>query len=312
LARSLALGPLALAASVRGRFEDAAKLIAESAREVETIGTREAYDSCPHMILGLQLMRVDRLDEAYAAVQRGRQASEALGMVDTLASFHYELALVDVLRGRIDDALAELQTHRQYSQQTGAGWSVPADSLRALIALHRGDVLAADGHVSVAEHAAADGAPKHRTDLMVLAWARVLESSGESPAAIEILANAFQTAQSTGAVTNHPVIVPELARLAALTVRIDRAASSPSDSQIPRLPIGCSSHGAPSRRMSLTRSPSWRSPLGASSPRRPPGGLVGASGSRALPRMWSSPSHPAKRQPAPPSTVTTPDGADAA
>lgn len=162
-ARALALDALALAASVRGRFAEAAELIADSASKVEAIGSREAYDSCPHMILGLQLARLDRLDEAAAAIQRGRRASEALGMIDTLASFHYQLALVDWLRGRLEDALAELATHRDYAEQTGAGWSVPADSLRSLIALHRGDVLVAERHVAAAEQAVADGAPGTRS-----------------------------------------------------------------------------------------------------------------------------------------------------
>src|SRR6202012_808972 len=91
-ARALALDALALAANLRGRFVEAAELIAASARTVEAIGSRAAYDSCPHLILGVQLARLDRLDEAADAVQRGRRASEALGMIDTLAPVYYRLA----------------------------------------------------------------------------------------------------------------------------------------------------------------------------------------------------------------------------
>jgi DNA-binding CsgD family transcriptional regulator len=216
LAQALARDALALAASARGRFVEAAELIEHSAREVEAIGSREAYDSCPHLILGLQLARLDRLDDAYDALQRGRRASEALGMVDMLASFHYELALVELLRGRLDDALAELATHAEYAEQTGAGWSVPADSVRALIALHRGELLEAERFASAADRAAAAGAPAHRRDLLVLARARVLEASGKPEAALDALAAAFET---TGAVSDQPLVGVELARIAALTAR---------------------------------------------------------------------------------------------
>jgi DNA-binding CsgD family transcriptional regulator len=220
LARALALDTLALAASADGRFLESAKLIGESARDVEALGSREAYDSCPHMILGLQLARLDRLDEAYTAIQRGRRASEGLGMVDTLASFHYQLALVEMLRGRLDDALAELATHADYAEQTGAGWNIPADSVRSLIALHRGDLLAAEEHVSRAERAAADGAPRHGIDRMVVARARVLEATGQTPSALDMLAGAVHT----GDASYYPVIGPDLARLAALMHEPERAA----------------------------------------------------------------------------------------
>ncbi|HET6864896.1 MAG TPA: AAA family ATPase [Solirubrobacteraceae bacterium] len=235
-ARALAQDALALAASARGRFVEAAAVIERSAHEVEAIGTREAYDSCPHLILGLQLARLDRLDEAYDALQRGRRASEALGMLDMLASFHYELALVELLRGRLDDALAELATHHEYAEQTGAGWSVPADSVRTLIALHRGDVLGAERFVVAAERAAGAGAPEHRRDLMVLARARVLEASGKPRAALDALAAAFE---ATRAVSDQPLVGVELARVAALTGRpADARATVPALERLAELNPG--------------------------------------------------------------------------
>ena len=64
------------------------------------------------MIRGLMLTRLDRLDEAYATIQRGRHGAEALGLADAVATYHYQLAFVDYARGRLDDALAELVTTR--------------------------------------------------------------------------------------------------------------------------------------------------------------------------------------------------------
>ena len=100
------------------------------------------------------------------------------------------------------------------------GGSAPADSVRALIALHRADVLGAERLVSAAERAAAAGAPAHRRDLMVLARARVLEASGRAEAALDALAGAFVGA---GAVSDQPLVGVELARIAALAGRPDDA-----------------------------------------------------------------------------------------
>jgi DNA-binding CsgD family transcriptional regulator len=103
---------------------------------------------------------------------------------------------------------------------------VPADSLRALIALHRGDVLSAESHVAAAEQAVAAGAPQHAIDLMVLARARVLEAGGKVEEALQAVAEAFAMAMEAGAATYAPVLAPELARLAALTSGPARAAET--------------------------------------------------------------------------------------
>ena len=73
--------------------------------------------------------------------------------------FHYQLAFVDFLRGRLDDALAELASHAQLAEQTEIGWHVVGREPAALIALHRDDLLAAERHVETAEREAAAGAP---------------------------------------------------------------------------------------------------------------------------------------------------------
>ena len=102
-----------MAADRRGAFAEAAELIAPNVAWAERTGSRAAHDTRPHMIRGLMLTRLDRLDEAYATIQRGRRDAEALGLADAVATYHYQLAYVDFLRGRLDDAFAELVTHEQ-------------------------------------------------------------------------------------------------------------------------------------------------------------------------------------------------------
>jgi len=224
LARALATNTLAMAADGRGAFSEAADLIAPNVRWADESGSRFAHDTRPHMILVLMLWRLDRLDEALATIQRARRAAESLGLGDAVPVYHYQLAVVHFLRGRLDDALAELATHAQLAGQTDIGWRLAAESLYALIAIHRDDLLAAGRHVDAAEREAAAGAPPFGTDLMVLARTRVLEATGNTSAALETIAGTFDAMAAAGAATFLPVLGLDLARLAARAGRPARAA----------------------------------------------------------------------------------------
>jgi DNA-binding CsgD family transcriptional regulator len=138
--------------------------------------------------------------------------------------FHYQLAFVDLLRGRLDDALAELATRSQLAEPTDIGWDLSAFALTALIELHRDDLLAAERNVIEAEREAAAGAPPFGTDLMVLARARLLEATGSATAAVGAIAVTFDAMAAAGAATFLPLLGPDLARLAAAVGEPERAA----------------------------------------------------------------------------------------
>jgi DNA-binding CsgD family transcriptional regulator len=221
-ARALATNTLAIAADAAGRFAEAAELIAPSVRWAEETQSREAQDARPHMIHGLMLARLDRLDDASATIERGRRAAEALGIADALPVYHYQAALVAFVRGQLDDALAELATRAQLAEQTDIGWHLSAESLYALIALHRDDLAAAERSVAAAEQEAAAGAPPFGMDLMVLARALLLEAAGDAAPALAPLAATFAAAP-----TFQPAIGPDLARLAAAAGEPEAAAGVP-------------------------------------------------------------------------------------
>ncbi len=223
-ARSIAVNALALAADSRGRFAEAAELMLPRARWADEEGSRAAHETRPHMLLTLMLVRLDRLDDAYANVQRGRLAAESLGLGDALPVFHNQLATVHYWRGQLDDALAELDTHQELAEQTGIGWWLPVLSLRALVDLHLDEVLHAEHHVAAAEREAAEGAPPFGTDLMLVARARLLEAAGQTERATEVLADAFAAFTTAGAATFQPLVGAELARLAARAGDPGRAA----------------------------------------------------------------------------------------
>jgi hypothetical protein len=155
---------------------------------------------------------------------RGRYAAESLGVADALPVFHYQQALLDFWRGRLDDALAELDTRSRLVEQMEIGWHLPAESLGALIAIHRDDLIAAGRHLAAAEREAAHGGSPHGIDLMALARARLLEASGDTEAALEAIASAVKASASAGTISFMPVLGPELSRLAAAVGDPGRAA----------------------------------------------------------------------------------------
>jgi DNA-binding CsgD family transcriptional regulator len=224
LARALATNTIAWAAGCRGSFAEAAGLMSPIVRWAERDRAGAADDTRPHLILGNMLVGLDRLDEAYRTIQRGRRAAETRGMVDQLAQYHSQAAYVDYLRGRLDDALAELGTHAQLADETGLGWRVLPYSLHALIALHRDDLVGAKRELAAAE-LEATGAPWLGTELMALARARLLESAGDVAAALDTIAGAFDTtAAGTGMAIFLPNLGTELARLAVAAGQPARAA----------------------------------------------------------------------------------------
>ena len=148
LARAVATHTLAMAASRGGRFAEAAELITPTVRWAERASAGAGHETQPHLTLGPVLVFLDRLDEAYETIQRGRRGAETLGIA--LPVYHFQAGYVDFLRGRLDDTLAELATHDQLAEQADVAWHVPAHSLRAVIAVHRDDLLAAERHVAAA------------------------------------------------------------------------------------------------------------------------------------------------------------------
>lgn len=215
LARALAMNTLTAAAHGRGAYAEAAELIAPTVRWADLRGSRAAHDARPHMIFSLMLIRLDRFDEAQAAIQRGRYAAESLGIAAALPVFHYHQALLDFRRGRLDDAGAELDTRSRLVERMEIGWRVPVESLAALIAIHQDELIAAERHHAAAEREAAQGGSPYGTDLMTLARARLLEAAGDTDAALETIATAVTASAAAGAVPFMPILGPELVHLAA-------------------------------------------------------------------------------------------------
>lgn len=219
-----ALDVRAAGADRRGAYAEAAELIARIVRWAELRGSRGAFDARPYIIFSLLLIRLDRFAEAQRTLHRGRYAAQSLGTADALAVFHYQQALLHFGRGQLDDALAELDTRARLADDGPIGPNLPAESLSALIAIHRDNLIAAERHLAAAEREVAHGGSRHGVDLMTLARARLLEATGDTKAALEAMAAAVTATAAAGTVTFMPLLGLELARLAVAVGDPGRAA----------------------------------------------------------------------------------------
>ena len=87
-------------------------------------------------------------------------------------------------------------------------------SLRALIAVHQGDLGTAEREVAAAEANAKSTGPQWRPDWMMWARALLLEADGRTGEALRTLRRAWQLCREAGVVAEYPVIGPDLVRLA--------------------------------------------------------------------------------------------------
>ncbi|HEY1276373.1 MAG TPA: AAA family ATPase [Thermoleophilaceae bacterium] len=229
VARGIATNALAVIAGARGRFTEAAELTAPGVQWADRTRSRAAFDTRPHTIHGQMLLCIDRLDEARATIERGRRGAEALGIADALPLFSHQLALVDFSRGRLDDAQAELSAAVALAERTDLGRSLPAEALRALIAIHRDDLLAAERHLAVADEIAAAGGPPHGKELMVLARTELLDATGRRAEALDHVAAAYEAIAAERELDLLPVVGLELARLAAAAGEPERGRRAIAD-----------------------------------------------------------------------------------
>lgn len=217
LARALATNTLALAADGRGAFGEAAELVTPVVRWVDRSGSRAAFEARPHLILSLMQMRLDQFADAQLTIQRGRHIAESLGVADALPLFHGQQALLYFHCGQLDDALAELDTQVRLVEHLEMAWQAPAEGLSALIAIHRGDLAAAERHLSAAERGLTHGSAPYGIDLITLARARLLEATGDTEAAFDVIAGAVTASVAAGVLTFVPMLGLELVHLAAAT-----------------------------------------------------------------------------------------------
>lgn len=171
----------------------------------------------PEIFLAMALRSLDRFGEADDAIERGRRADERLGRLSYLPVYSYERATGLFLAGRWDEALAEAEAGVALAEEVGLGMlrSWPT-WLRALIAVHRGDLSAAAAHLGVPRdvetrrgRAASGWSPR-----LALATGLLEEATGDASGAIGTLRRAWDLNEGRGYLAARAILGPDLTRLA--------------------------------------------------------------------------------------------------
>jgi DNA-binding CsgD family transcriptional regulator len=224
-------------ALLRGDLHRAIALATEAASSGRS-DRRRAYPS--RCLLALCLAEADRLDEAAAAVASGRQASEALVPLQTVSGLRRFFA------GQWDDAVVDLEAGLRMAAEPDS--AVADESTRiahsaiALIALHRGDLPAAQKHLDAAGRAS--GRPC-LSEWPALPGSLLLEARGDPARALGQLIESWQACARRGWARAHPILVPDLVRLALSEGRADLArAATETVEEAARKMVTASAEGA--------------------------------------------------------------------
>ncbi|HZD22235.1 MAG TPA: AAA family ATPase, partial [Acidimicrobiia bacterium] len=137
---------------------------------------------------------------------------------------HLGAALVDFYEGNLDDTITALATADEIVEEVGTKvlhvWS---SALGALVAIERDDLAEADHLLVSAEQHVGEAGPGMGYDWMLWARARLMEAEGDTEAAVSVLGNAWDLAESLGIVSQRRLIGPDLVRMALATDNGQRA-----------------------------------------------------------------------------------------
>jgi DNA-binding CsgD family transcriptional regulator len=210
----LGLSARSIAAHYRAHFAAAM----EQGAEVVELASRSA----PHELgrrffygyQGMFLAVADRLDAAVDVIGEGRALSARLGVVADLPPYHYVGSVVHLYAGRWDDAVAEAETCVAVAQEIDTRSAVVgALAVLAHIALHRGALADAEGHLAAAQATLRESGPQWGMDWVAWAEALVHEARGRPEVALDALAAAWARHLELGLDHVALRIGPDLVRL---------------------------------------------------------------------------------------------------
>jgi DNA-binding CsgD family transcriptional regulator/tetratricopeptide (TPR) repeat protein len=212
---SLATAAQAMVEELRAHLDGALRIVEDGMRLADRSPQRQGHRYPLHFVRGRILLELDRLGEARSTLQDGRRVGEQLGMHWSLSLYEVFLAMERFLAGEWDDALAGFQAALELATETGERYSVVlVESVRSLIALHRGDLSDAEQAVARAERELAGTGPRYRSHWAMWARALLLEAGGATVEAYASLAGCWDLCARSGLAVDYPVLGPDLVRLA--------------------------------------------------------------------------------------------------
>ncbi|WP_440099184.1 helix-turn-helix transcriptional regulator [Streptosporangium sp. H16] len=179
---------LARFAMVDGRIADSFARLCEALRITDS-GTAEAIQRpYTRLILSLHYRAVRQFDAADIAIQAAEEEINDLGLTVLAAQPALFRSVLNLGVGRLDDAAAEAQAGKTIAEELGThGFIRVGLSILAVLALRRGDIDAAVGHIE--RFQSVHAAPEMLFGSVWERWvmAAVAEAQGDPGRAIDIL-----------------------------------------------------------------------------------------------------------------------------
>lgn len=219
LAESMAFSTLAMCARVRGQLLDAVRLAEECDRAYQRDPHRGQFWFIAQVVRTTVLCDLDRLDEALAVLAHDESMATALGSEANLAYLQHARAWTLYLLGRWDDAVGAAEAGLRFSAATGAGHCLTSHAVLALIALARGDLVAAERHCAAGEAEYRETGSPHNVTMLQVCRARLHESEGRLDDAVAAVYDPWWLGVTFGIGGELPLLGPELVRLAVAAGR---------------------------------------------------------------------------------------------
>lgn len=211
-------------ARARGQLDQAIAYAQEAVQTADELGG--ARHRHPRLWLGRALSGADRFEEAERVYAAGQQEADLLATRWSQPLWHHNRAALVAARGHLADAQAWAEAGLRVAEQLAA-WqmTVPLHALLSRLAVHRGALHEAAGHLQTAEQLIASGVTSASEGLW---WAKGMlqEARGQDAAALGTLAGLIeQLPRRLLLFANEPNAAPALVRLAQRAGASDLAAA---------------------------------------------------------------------------------------
>jgi len=174
-----------------GRLEEGLRLAHDAVHRASG-GSTEARRTHPRLALAAMLTDQRRLDEAQVVIRQARAEVEALGHVAWAAGPAVLGSRVELIAGRLDDAVTEAEVGLATADALGTHlFSSLAQSVLGEVALRRGDLRAAARHVESHEALLSHYAAPYAQARCAVVAGQVAEAREDAQRAMELVADVY-------------------------------------------------------------------------------------------------------------------------
>lgn len=219
------LTSLSVPVKAQGRYAEALSLAERAVGLAFDPSSRDARLRHPYFFLGMALSDADRMEEGLLAYRAALEDQEELGASWLLADTLLLSAEVSFLQGRWDDAITEIETGLRTADEHGTPISVPqSHAYQAVIAVGRGDLIAADKVLARLESELQSVPPRYGMQVVAYAVAMLAEAQGQQSRSYRVLLRAWERDAERENRYYQRYLAPPLVRLALALDERDVAA----------------------------------------------------------------------------------------